>query len=62
MSVEQVGEAARGPTGGNAHDEAHAAEHEAALLAASSPDHKANTDAEPFETTLPSATVTKAKV
>jgi hypothetical protein len=50
VSVEQVGEATHRSTGGNADDEAHAAELEAALLAASSPDREANADAEPVET------------
>jgi hypothetical protein len=37
--------------GGNADDEVHAAELEAALLAASSQEREANADVEPVETT-----------
>jgi hypothetical protein len=50
MSVEQKGEASCGLSGGDANDEAHAAELEAALLAVSSPGREAHADAEPIQT------------
>jgi methylglyoxal synthase len=42
--VEEVNEAARGPTGGDTDDVAHAAELEATLLAVSSPAREAHTE------------------
>jgi hypothetical protein len=62
MSAKQKDEAASGSTGGNADDEVHVAELEAALLAASSPDHAADVDADPVETATPSATTVEAEV
>jgi hypothetical protein len=61
MSVEQVGEATHGSSGGKADDEVHAAELEAALLAVSSPGREANADAEPVETGPSSATVPRPR-
>jgi hypothetical protein len=62
VSVEQMGEAVRGSSGGDANDKAHAVELEAMLLAVSPPGHEAHTDAEPLEIDPPSATATEAEV
>jgi hypothetical protein len=50
VSVEQMGRTTCGSSRGDADDEAHTAELEAALLAASSPGHEAHTDAKLVET------------
>jgi hypothetical protein len=56
VSVEQMGEAARGSLGGDADDEVHTAELEATLLAVSSPGRETHADAEPVENGPPSVT------
>jgi hypothetical protein len=61
--VEEVNGAARGPSGGDTDDEAHAAKLEVALLAASSPGRETHAeDADPVEAGTPSAVVAEAKV
>jgi hypothetical protein len=62
VSTEQMEEVAHGSTGGNADDETHTTELEAALLAASSPDHEANASADPAEADPVSAIATAAEV
>jgi hypothetical protein len=61
--VAEVNENTRGPTGGDAEDEAHTAELEAALLVVSSPGCKTRAeDAGAVKTGIPSATAAEAEV
>jgi hypothetical protein len=60
-SVEEMGQAARGPSGGDATDEAHAVELVATLLAVSSLGREAHADAEPVETGPTSAAAAEAE-